>query len=486
MNLQINLEKIKKLSVNNFFSTVIIPLAIFWLILFFLEYPNPNTDDLFFLGAPINLAEKGELVNPFLRFWHERGHNRYFLHPPFYPYTLGFWLSIWGISAKSILFFQCLCQFFTCVSAALILRHYGFPKIATYLIILIYAIGGRDLGLRYDALAMTYLNVGLWFLIKDTQLRYFGGFSFLGAAILTSPVTITYAIPLSFAIVTANYLTINKFSKSYFFKRIGALICAFIFIFTLFLIFINFQLFQFLDDISWHATVSGRTTSFECLLYIWNFLSRNHNFIFVAPLYLLYFFLLGLCIFKKKHLTNSLKWFVISIHAAIIFNIMIYVQSGGYNSWMSIVMILIITSLKLNKKFRLLLYSILFSLYFIGQTTNIIKIVGQESISQVKYEEVRNTVNKMTDKTIFVDEIAARYVFDYRLPKGAINFGASNPPPNVYPTSIKDKKPDQVWVISPVKGKLIEGLSGDYPRVKILGHQFNTLPKKPYDVMIVD
>ncbi len=471
---------------QDFLKTVIIPIIIAWLILFFFGYPNPNADDLFFIGAPINLAENGKLLNPLLRFWHERGHDRYFLHPPFYAYTLGAWLGIWGVSANSIIFFQCLCNILTSLCSALILRKYQFPKLTIYLVTVMYMTGGLNIGVRYDTLGITFLLIGTWFLINDNVWRYFGGFCFLGFGILTSPVVMTYAIPFAGALVLKNFLVLNQFSKSYILKRINSLILAFIFTFTLFLIFINFQLTQFLDDISWHATISGRVWLLGALIYIWEYLNRNNNMIFLGIPYLFYFCLLILCFIQRKNLNNSLKWFVITINIAMFFNIAIYVQGGIYVIWVWITMILIVTRINLAKKsLNTFLLIFLIILYFFFQTFTIISILGQKSISKDKYAQIRNEVNQMTDKTIFVDEVAARYVFDYRLPKGAINWGASNPPPFVFPTSIKDKKADQVWVISPVKSNIVKDLSIDYPHVKIFGHTFNSIPQSPYDVIIV-
>lgn len=165
---------------------------------------------------------------------------------------------------------------------------------------------------------------------------------------------------------------------------------------------------------------------------------------------------------------------------------MLYVQSGGYSIWIFMTNFIIITNIQLPKKILIFLYIITFCLLTFSQTMLIINIIGRESVNQLEYQEIKNKVDKMTNKTIFVDEVAARFVFDYQLPKGAINWGASNPPPYVYPTSIDDQKNDQVWVISSAKKRLIKDLPDDFPRVEILGRKFNSIPSKPYEVIIVE
>ena len=51
--------------------------------------------------------------------------------------------------------------------------------------------------------------------------------------------------------------------------------------------------------------------------------------------------------------------------------------------------------------------------------------------------------------------------------------------------SVKEKPAQTAWLIAPSKAHFVDGLP-EYPRVKLFGHQFGSLPLEPADVMVVE
>lgn len=164
-------------SLKKFAITVAIPIVGFWTVLFLFGYPLPNYDDLFFIGAAINLAKGGEFTNPYLEAWNAVfSSGKYYYHPPFYSFTLAGWLKLTGISTNSILLFQYLCYNTSSLFFSLLLRFYSFPRVTALCTTVIFAAWHcspnlyQSSGLRHDALGMAYLALGLWLLTRDKML----------------------------------------------------------------------------------------------------------------------------------------------------------------------------------------------------------------------------------------------------------------------------------------------------------------------------
>src|SRR5271169_406830 len=83
---------------------------IFFLLLWFWDFPKPMCDDLFYSGAGLNLAQGGDLSNPLLARQEFPGHL-FLIYPPVHSYVLAGWLKIFGISAASMTGFQMLVYF---------------------------------------------------------------------------------------------------------------------------------------------------------------------------------------------------------------------------------------------------------------------------------------------------------------------------------------------------------------------------------------
>ena len=132
---------------------------IFFLLLWKLDYPKPMWDDLFLNGAALNMADGGDFSNPLLIRQGFPSHY-FFLHPPFHSYAVYGWLSLFGISAGSLLAFQNTMYFIIAATTIMIIRREGGPGILSWLVPWgVAAIFLKD-GLRAEALAVALTMSG--------------------------------------------------------------------------------------------------------------------------------------------------------------------------------------------------------------------------------------------------------------------------------------------------------------------------------------
>ena len=145
---------------------------LFFLLFFFLGFPWPSVDDLFFTGASLNLAAGGDYSNPLLARQDFPSHF-YFIHPPAYSYVLAGWLKVFGIHTISILGFQLLVYLLICAASILVLRKYQATVLLELLVPLGVAAAFLDEGLRPEAFSVALTMSGYAWLLS----RRSGGFS---------------------------------------------------------------------------------------------------------------------------------------------------------------------------------------------------------------------------------------------------------------------------------------------------------------------
>jgi hypothetical protein len=127
--------------------------ALAWIALWAAGLPAPHVDDLFFTGTGVALAQGGGLHNPWIEPWlvQHFGSAAFHAQPPLQPQALGLWLRIWGVSTAAILGFQCLAGWLASTAALRLLRRAGCapaPAIAGWLIVTVFVLAR---GLRPDA-----------------------------------------------------------------------------------------------------------------------------------------------------------------------------------------------------------------------------------------------------------------------------------------------------------------------------------------------
>ncbi len=483
-------------SFKKFVITVTIPIVVFWTILFFLGYPLPSKDDIFFTGAAINLAKGGEFTNPYIESWNNvLSSGKFYFQPPFHSYTLAGWLKIAGISTNSLLFFQYLCYILFSLASALIFRAYNFPRVTAFGITILFAIWHcnpnpyHSTGFRQDALGMAFLALGLLLMTKDIWWTYFLSFCLLESAVLTAPINIAYGFSFGLAILAINFIDRRKFKINYlhYFLKIGiTFISATALIFVIFLLCINFELNTFISDFLLHASWR-RTSTMQAIPVFVNLISNYYGIILYVPSYILFFLMCILVFHKRLFIAINLKILFIGLTLGMLLNIFLYTSAIGFNfffCWVGI--IAIVFMINWPSKIKIAVYLVIITLFLSSQIINTLSLIGREYVSESQYQEIREYVLANPNRKYAIDEVAARFVFDYKLPKNSTSWTFMQAPGSPLMTA-KDKQKNVTWIVAKswLGQSFPELLTTDYPKVEFMGRKFNSLPKKPFEIIVI-
>ncbi|NEO86476.1 MAG: hypothetical protein F6J87_19780 [Spirulina sp. SIO3F2] len=467
------------------FWVLITWIILFWLILYINGFPQPFGDDLFYIGAAINLVKTGQFVNPLLAMWAPQTVERFLVTPPFHSYTLAGWITLFGDRTASLLFFQYVCYVVFSIFTAATLRHYRFSDHSILVLPIIYATWMSLVGLRPDALGMAYLAIGLWFLLQDSVWRYGLGFSFLGAALGTLPILVAYAVPFSLTIMVLNLRQHHKLKLQYFLSRLAALLGAIAFIAVLLLWAIDFELNQFLADMAWHASFRVPDSAYIIPQILFD-IRVGYGEIIYGSLY----FTLAICLYLLLQNRNSdkkkLLCFSMACIMALIGNLWIYASTlrMSFNFFCWLLVTVIALNLKMNKKVRIGLWALCLATFLIYQSQMIIAGIGQVKLDNTQYQTILNWVEAHPERDYLVDEVSARFVFDYNFPPNTSDWRFLKVQ-SVGPASVTEKLPNTAWIIATDKAAITTDLP-DYERVTLFGRRFGSIPRSPYDVMLVE
>ncbi|MEI9999630.1 MAG: hypothetical protein WDO13_10905 [Verrucomicrobiota bacterium] len=170
----------------------------FWALVGLTDYPVPFIDDLFYIGAALNLAQHGVFTNPYADMLATIGcQDHFFANMPLHDYVLAGWLRLFGISALS---FHVLYTLLALGVSLLIFRFVATARHAWLAAIFIAAavyglLGGT--GLRADALGLFFLLAGFDTWRAETPAGFLWRNVFLGLVIITFPNVALPAILLS-------------------------------------------------------------------------------------------------------------------------------------------------------------------------------------------------------------------------------------------------------------------------------------------------
>lgn len=440
INLKIKLALIKKPLGFPIFSAFI-----FFSILWLLDFPKPQVDDLFFCGSALNLAGGGDFTNPFIAWL--PGHL-YFFQPPVHTYVLTLWLKVFGISAAALTGFQAAAYFLNAAAIIAILHRYSSPAWLKYLTPLLLTASFAAIGLRQEPLATAFALVG--FAIIECDIRkpslVFLSFLLMFLGMATAPRVTLFAGAL--AILAGQRLWVENSDNKQRRKLFWLAASACLFTGLIFLWMIHFQAAEF-----WHIFfLTAKSVSVR----------RPLGSYFLAQLGSIQIVLMLTCgmllafLFKYRR-EKSIQ---LSIALALVFPAQFFLHflgNGVGRYFLSLALFFSITAIlkhisRLNG--RGLMFGLICFLVFMnsGLFVNIFGIVTGEikSTHEGDYHEAKQLAS--TEQTpLFLDPFAARYVFDYKMPRGSVDFFFSPP----FPRYIIDETnyPEGNYVFGPQWGR---------------------------------
>lgn len=420
-------------------------LVFFWC-LWHWDFPKPMCDDLFYSGSGLNLAEGGDLSNPLLIRQHFPEHL-FLIYPPIHSYALAGWLKVFGINAAAMIGFQILMYIIVAVATISFLRREKAPNWLEWIIPPAVACAFINYGLRPEPLAAALTMWGFAWAWQRNWSSLFPGFFLMALGAATAPRITLFSASL---ILVAGLHVCRDASSS---KRrmatsIPVAAAGILTAFLVFLVCLDFRLAEFWRAFHHYSQLVSGSKWQLLIVFFKAYVGVTQWLVF--PLFLV---LLMISIRAPWHPLKQVG----VIMAATFLPVALIGGLGDGTLWFALLGVFALAAAVLNSnitKFSkaLLTCSLLIVILFanIKMLLNIAGIVSGNIITDtgVSQEEAL-ALRSTTEHPVLVDEFAARYVYDYRIPSGFIYWPFSVPFPVKEPVETK-LYPEDVYVLGPL------------------------------------
>jgi hypothetical protein len=461
----------------------------FWALVSLGDYPAPFIDDAFYIGAAINLAQHGVFSNPYCEMLATIGcSDHFFANMPLHDYLLAGWLKLFGISTLS---FHVLYTLLALAVALLIYRllpTVRFSWAAALLICLaVYGLLGGS-GLRADALGFCFLLLGFDAWKARTVFHFFWKNFFLGLVVITFPNLAIPAMLLSLAALLHQKLFRQKTIRDLvpFALAMGA---AYGICFVIFLICIDFRLFEFLACLVRNQQYSalGVKERFQFLTLL-----GISKWVVVQLSFLV---LVGVLIFqwrKTPQRREGLFFLALSLLVFASLGISSVNSASGAHVWaFSCLMTGLFILTEENWDIRAwLLYVAVLALAAFGHAHVAIQhALADRPPGPEERAALLEKIAQLHPPRLYIDAYALRELYDYKFPANSFAFETSNTTGWGYPKSLSTLPKNSVSIVSvsysfptsrsPDAGKMAKPLI-------IFGHPVPGVVRNPYDLEIMD
>jgi hypothetical protein len=458
---------------NHVLAYYVVPIGIFWLALWLAGFPPPGPDDLFFLGPSLELVRNGHLANPLLRFWNPSAVDHYFFQPPFHPYVLAGWLKLFGIGARNILGFQCAAGALASLSFSLLLHRFRFSGAWIAPVVLARTLFAD--GLRHEALGLALLGTGLLLLALPARPGRVLGLFLLGSSLASSPVLVVFAVPLGIALIAR-----DGWQPQTLRWWLLAGLLSFSLLLVLFLGCIGGDLAGFLRDFLWHARVRHQSDALGELVH---HLTNGYAAVLLLPVYILFLLVGSSVALRWRQVRPEAKTLLLALSAGIVSITFLYGSAlPGYATpfcWMGI--FALVGELPVVKRTGRLWPASILAAFVLTNSYTLIQIMATDWRATPDSAAIRAALPP--GRTLSIDGVAARFVFDYRLPEKAVSWNYSTPP-GEWPPSLPEKAGDTVWIVSIPGLSIVPGFPPARGAV-FLGREFRSIPARPFEVLVI-
>ncbi|HWF18192.1 MAG TPA: hypothetical protein VG754_02950 [Verrucomicrobiae bacterium] len=394
---------------------------LFFGVLWLLDFPKPSYDDLFQAGAAFHMAEGGDFSNPLIERQEFPSHY-FFVYPPLNSYLLAGWLKVFGINAASVTAYPICSCMVICVATILVLRRHQASVWLQWFVPLGVSFGILYMGLRPEPMAVALAMTG--FAITDSEagrkngvIQWLGFFLMIMGASAAPRVTLFVGALVVYALYRGWRDKATKQERwNVVFRWLGAGAATGL----LFLVMIGFRVAEFLHTFHFHA--AGRISNDKVWVikqYLFGYLGYLQLTILLMPLVLLAWVLRK----PKDELSRPALW--VAAMAPVAF------CTGGIGSgtawWAFLVMILLAGSLvkTLSRKGAIALQVCIFLILVVinrkvaAECWGIVS--GHITRDQGQQMAEAKAIQPTPEHPVLLDGWVARYLYDYRLPKGVID-----------------------------------------------------------------
>ncbi len=482
-------------SSRNLFYVSLVSLLFAGLVYF--QYPKPWIDDLFYAGASINLVETGELNNRFLSVYAEQYKtSKFFQYPPLQTYVLAGYLRIMGIGTQQLVIFQCLNYLAFYVLLALLLKRFSFKEslLLALICLLVYLSWVLYRGLRPDAFGVVLLLLGL-FLVSYKGL-YFLCFSCLGMAVMSWPSTVFLCFGLGLAGVTIHILEANRQSLALAETRrivLSAMGAATVLI-GLLVWSVGGEVTSFWETFHQHASFNRSGNPWKELSGAVEKATEGKEWFLTLPLTLASSgIILAICFRYGRTLSLNVRLILAGFAIAELLNLLVLSRTFafiGVHIWIAAFLLTeyVHQFHPPHRGFRAMAYSMMGLLFLLHLSPDVVSLLETEPVRPKNITAIQKLASELPEDRgyLIVDCVAARHVFDYKLPERTLTFGFARAKPATKFSSIHDRKPSEVWILSEPNVPLDFPELRDKERsVRFLGRRFPSIPKRPGRIYMI-
>ncbi len=408
--------------------------------LWLLDFPKPFIDDLFYTGAGMNLADGGDLSNPFaVRYF--PGQHFFFAYPPVHSYALAGWLKIFGISAAAMTGFQIAIYFSITVAIIAILYRNEAPVWMAWLVPLAVTTF-LEWGLRPEAPAAALTWIG--FAIIECGARkgpvVFFALLLMFLAGATAPRNAIFDVALILLAGWRLWRDPTPNTRPRWHLVIPGM-AAFATAFLIFLLMIHFKFGEFWAVFRRHSSAynTGDHTG------IWQYALLTLGGI--------------MGVFAWRYRSDRLMQICIVVSAAFAIALVTRTLGFGPGGWHALLIMMLLSATLIKhapRAVKLVVPAALVSLLLWKNIPIILQVYGILA-GQIKPDrgnqfETARALTSTPKRQLFVDPIVARYTFDYRIPQGSIDFPFAAPFPKVgqvMPDLMAGAGPHDTYLLSP-------------------------------------
>lgn len=450
------------------------------LLLWWTGYPPPHLDDLFFTGASVELARSGHLANPWIEPWlRSLGTDSFFVMPPVLPYTLALWVKWFGVSSGSIRAFHLGVQLLLQLLVYRTLRLAGgsiLVGLAAAGVTWLFAI---DYGLRPDALAVLLIVLGQLAFCRNRPAWWTAGGFLAASAVLVHPLALAFAIPVFLFSCPSVTRETSRAVQLAAWAALGIATAG-----VMFLVEIGGRLSEFWRSISAARGLISSTPWYARPTELLAYLGEGKKGWFYAAIFGVAIVAAGRTWFGPETPDRRLlrRWFC-AWAVALVLGFFLYparaLQYVGYAG-----LLLTLASFCQARHASLIAGAVLVLpiVHNLGLCVLLVLRPAQPTVTA----DFASAIRTASGKTLCVDEVAARFLFDFRLPPGARNWLLRQASPEGAHGTLAAKPRNELWIVNEWKLEhYVADANVHAERLTFGPFVMHSVPREPYRLRVI-
>ncbi len=436
------MKSIKRLASHySHYTTHLLVIVIITLIILLISkgYPQPYCDDMYVIGAALNMVQGNGFENPYVSIWTDTfPTSKPFYFPPGFSYMLVGWLMVFGTGVGSMLAFQWLSLVIGAGSLTLLLRRWCGQELSVSLIGgLAFLLAFQLEGFRNEvtAYALAFLGLCICF-YSDRILKFLGYFliAFSGVVYPTAPII---AIPVYLAVFRLNFSQDSvPFRNSWkaILHELPYALVAFCISFSVFLWMIQGDLSEFIRVFIINKESSIPGTFWDQVKGYWYHSTVSNQKFIRLPLLvtsiIAFMYSLMISIRQKKLYWILPSCFLICCLISILTNPM---RARTFAPIFQIIVVMIVLGQAFHKAAFLHTASGVLFCVLINLKT-LLSVATQLPVDQDKLAKVKSEIANLdyTKTRVIIDCWSARYIYSYNIPPRVTDLNAWASVPKIH------------------------------------------------------